>query len=85
MAEDLFSRWPSSCPRCRIFTNAAAVAPPKADVGTVVDRILIPYITRQKNGSQVTSFSTQILNVSGLGKDSYITQLPTSVIGQLTV
>lgn len=82
-ADYLFSRWPTSCPRCRIFTKPGAVAPPQADISTVVDRIVIPYITRQKNGSEVTSFSTRILHISGLGNDSYVTQLPTSVIGQL--
>lgn len=50
---------------------------------TVGDRIVIPYITKQKNGSNVTSFSTQILNISRLDNHSYITQAPTMWVFQI--
>ena len=82
-ARDTNNSSSSPCSRCMNFANLNTSAPD--GYHTVVDRIAIPYMTRQRNDSDFTSFSTETLNISRSDNRSYIAQPPTTVRGQLTL
>ena len=61
----------SLCNKCVVKADLRLATWDKYPI--IVDRIVVPYITRQENDSHVTSYSTQTLNISRSANHSYIT------------